>query len=446
MKNRVNIWQKSLFLTPALSVLIALIAFAATSVARAQNLVEPRQDQLLNGLKVLVWSEPKSESVTVRLRVHAGAAFDPAGKPGVTKLLGDILFPEEGTKDFFQEELGGKLEVVSNYNFIEITASGKSSEFERILDTVRTAVATPPITADTFKKVRAAQLKRLQETAQNPATIADEAVAKRLFGDFPYGRPAAGTPESMAKIELGDLIFARDRFLTADNSTLAISGNVDARYAVKAAKQLFGSWRKADRIVPATFRQPDAIDDKIVIVDVPKAETAEIRLAVRGLAQNDRDVWASGFWLGLTENKLKNELPKEWRDTVNVRHDAHLLPGIVVIRAAVPPAQAAQAVKTLQSAIAKAANEKVNAAEFAKLQQEVLEAIKTQIADPNERAKFWLSTDTYKRAALTEQFNQIKAVTPGDGDRVAAKLFKNAPMAVVVVGNAEQIQPQFDGK
>ncbi|HYP50853.1 MAG TPA: insulinase family protein, partial [Pyrinomonadaceae bacterium] len=248
-------------------VLLVLTAASAFSVAHAQTLREPRKEQILNGLKVFLLPEPKSEKITVKLRINAGAAFDPAQKSGTMRLFGDILIPDEGTKQFFEEDLGGSLNVTTNYDFIEITAIGNDEEFERILDAVRNAVVAPPITPENFKKVREARLRQAQEEFKSAAAIADLAVRKRLYGDFPYGKAVAGTPESLAKIEYGDLIFARDRFLNADYSSLVIIGNVKENYALRAVRQFFGSWKKADKPLLSTFRQPDAPDSKIWIVD-----------------------------------------------------------------------------------------------------------------------------------------------------------------------------------
>ncbi|HZH33852.1 MAG TPA: insulinase family protein, partial [Pyrinomonadaceae bacterium] len=316
-----------------------------------QNPVEPRREQLLNGLKVLVWSEPKSEKITVKLRVHSGSTFDPAGKSGVMRLLAENLFPDAGTREFFEEELGGSLEVESNYDFIEINASGKASEFERILDIIRTAVITPPIAPDTFKKVLDARLKAAQEESKNPSVIADLEIRKRLFGDFPYGRAENGTPESLAKIAHFDLIGARDKFLTADNSTLVIIGNVREAYAVRAAKQLFGSWRKADKLIPPTFRQPEPVDPKILVVDMPGAGTSEIRLAVRGLARNDKDLMAANFWTGIMEARIRAGMPANLQKRFSLRHTTNALPGIFIISASVPTEKTGETLKSLREQI-----------------------------------------------------------------------------------------------
>ncbi|HEX8889641.1 MAG TPA: hypothetical protein VF779_10710, partial [Pyrinomonadaceae bacterium] len=73
---------------------------------RSQALPEPQRDELLNGLRVLVWNRPGDQNVYLKLRIHSGAAFDLAGKSGMMALLGDALFPDPTTREYFTEELG----------------------------------------------------------------------------------------------------------------------------------------------------------------------------------------------------------------------------------------------------------------------------------------------------------------------------------------------------
>src|ERR1041384_5686351 len=117
---------------------------------------------------------------------------------------------------------------------------------------------------------------------------ADRAIAARLYGDFPYGRPANGAPEGLACVDRADLMQARDPFLNSNNATLAIIGGVTKARAMKTVRQLLGPWRKSEEIVPTTFRQPNPPDTRTLIVNVP-GPNVEIRLAARGVARSDHD-------------------------------------------------------------------------------------------------------------------------------------------------------------
>ena len=107
-----------------------LIWFGAGSPLRAygQTVPPPDRERLLNGLTVLYGNRPGDPNVLLKLRVHSGAAFDLAGKSGTMALLAEAMFPESTTREYVVEQLGGRLELSTSYDAIDVSISGKSSE------------------------------------------------------------------------------------------------------------------------------------------------------------------------------------------------------------------------------------------------------------------------------------------------------------------------------
>src|SRR5215216_3909111 len=130
-----------------LSVLIAALPL------RAQAPAEPEREQLLNGLRLLFWLKPGSPDVIVKLRINSGAAFDLAGKSGQMALLGDLLFPDPATVDFFTDEMGGKLNVSVTYDSTTITMVGKVSEFEQIVEVLRNGLLATQLTPEVVTRM-----------------------------------------------------------------------------------------------------------------------------------------------------------------------------------------------------------------------------------------------------------------------------------------------------
>ncbi len=254
--------------------MLTLILFVGVgfSLAQTKKLLVPRQAKLLNDLKVLTFSDPNADKVTLKLRIHSGSAFDRQEREGTMALLGDVLFSNEEAKDFFREDLGGSLDVESTYDYIQITATSNSDQFLTMLETIANAVSNPQIDKETTAKVIAARLEKVRELEKNPSYAADLAVTKRLYGDFPYGRAQMGTSESLQKIDFANLIFARDRFLSPDNATLVVSGNIKPDLVNRAVRRYFGAWEKSDKKVPATFAQPEMPDSKEFSIEMPNIE------------------------------------------------------------------------------------------------------------------------------------------------------------------------------
>src|SRR5687767_8240244 len=116
------------------------LAISGTSLSTFGQASEPQRTQLLNGLKVVHLHKPGDQNLLIKLRVHSGAAFDLAGKDGTLALLGEILFPDPSIREYFTEEMGGRLHIKTDYDAITITMQGRAAEFERIVEILRTAL------------------------------------------------------------------------------------------------------------------------------------------------------------------------------------------------------------------------------------------------------------------------------------------------------------------
>ena len=111
---------------------------------------------LLNGLRILYWPQPGNPNVLLKLRIHAGAAFDLTDRAGMMALLGDALFPDPATREYMAEELEGRLEVTTTHDAIDITLVGKSSGLERMIDFLRGSVLTTQLGVENVATLRTA--------------------------------------------------------------------------------------------------------------------------------------------------------------------------------------------------------------------------------------------------------------------------------------------------
>ncbi len=408
-----------------LSFIVKIVIAAAilNVVAFGQNTAsQPRQEKLLNGLKVLLWPDASARNVEVRIRLHSGAAFDPQGKEGVMKLLAENIFPTEVTREYFKDDLGGGLEVLTTYDYIQITATGKTDSFFQILETISTAVANPTIDKETTARLKAALLATVAQLELDPAYVADRAAAKQLFGKFPYGRAPFGTADSIQKIDFADLIDAKQRFLTADNATLSVSGNLDRTTGMRAIRRYFGAWLKADKRVPTTFRQPDPPVIALQTVASPRSDTSTIRFAARGTARKDKDFAASRVFANVVEARLRSRIPATNAAGLFVRSEEHVLPGTFIIGISAPNKNGNAGMEEI---VAKSLLENVSDSEFAAARSR-FEADWSK----NDLITAWLDADTFGLQNPAQEMRLADSVTLDDVNSYGASLRKMPMVAV----------------
>lgn len=428
------------------SLLISVLLLPAVGQpALAQTPKEPEREQLLNGLNLLIWPQPGSPELVVKVRIHSGSAFDLSGRAGQMSLLGDLLFPDAATVDYFTDELGGKLDVSVNYDSMTITMVGKAAELEQVISVLRNAILSTQFTPELVTRIRDARIKSLRDATVSPATVADRAIAARLFGDFPYGRRPGGTPEDLARVDRADLMLARERFLTSNNATLAIVGGVTRARAFRTVRQLLGPWHKSDKIVPTTFTQPTAPDPRTLIINAP-GPTSEIRFATRGVARSDADFHASLIAARLAQHRWVGMAAELANQPVFVRSDAHVLPGVFVMGAAVNTDKAGDALANARKVLESLMSTPATVAELDRARTEVVNELTAASSTSEQIPDPWLDAATYRLNAVQDQPALLRSVTAADIQRVANRLFKHAASASVATGETAQLKATLEGR
>ncbi len=410
--------------------ILTLILFLSVgySLAQTNKSFVPRQEKLLNGLKVLTFSKPNADKVTLKLRIHSGSAFDRQDKEGTIALLGDILFPNEEAKDFFREDLGGSLEIEDTYDYIQITATSSSDQFLTMLETVANAVSNPQIDKENTAKVVSARLEKVKELEKTPSYVADLAVSKRLYGDFPYGRAQTGTSESLQKIDFADLIFARDRLLTPDNTTIAVVGSIKPELVNRAVRRYFGAWEKSDKKVPATFAQPEAPKTGLPVKNFPAENVSEYRIAFRNVARNNKDFYASK----VLTNILQKRARMTGTDNVSVSQNPHLLYGSVVMSYSKWNLGKIQkngnqiSLPMTDSTVKELLEKPISDAEFTASKADILTTANNDLID------LWLDVDTFRLSSVKDEMKTAQNVTMTDVNRIA-EVWKKEPLAQILV-------------
>lgn len=406
---------------------LCLVFLTNISIAQDKKLPTPREETLLNGLKVLILTQPDSGRVSVKLRIHSGSAFDPADKEGTMTLLSDIIFPNEAIKTYFEEDLDGKLEIISTYDYIQINATAKSAEFLAVMETLAPAVSSPQIDKETLAKLKPNRLEMLKQKENDASDIADRLIAERLYGEFPYGRPQTGTPESIAAIDFADLIFARQKFLTADNATLVISGDVNSNYAYKAARRLFGGWQKSLSKVPANFRLPEAPESPQLTVNTDEGDVIEYRLAIDTVDRNDQDYYATKI--------LVNAWQEKYCNGTNFILNPYLLRGILLIKQSEKISKnnddlPINSNKCEFFGLASQPDGRIELGyitkeQFTKSKEKIYNEFNANLSNPNNAAELWLDNDTYKIKSMSSELKKLNDTDFKDVQNAYNKIAKS---------------------
>jgi zinc protease len=354
----------------------------AASAGRKERGLAPTRHVLPNGLTILAKETRTTPAVTIYAGFHAGTAFEPQDCPGLAHFVAKTI--DRGTvsrsADEIAEELdsrGVSLAVAVNRHAMWLVSTCLSEDFERILTLVGDIAMQPTFPLEQVETRRGEIITLLRQDQDNPATVAMEAMMRRLYGDdHAYGRPMRGTTETVERISVQDLQRFHRARCAPQTLSLAIVGDVELQRAEAAAASVFGEWR-ADAVVGMSFADVEPARERRVTV-LPMMNKSQADVAYGFVSIRRRDPRYYAHWVMnniLGQYALGGRLGDSIRERQGMAYytfssfDASLAPGPLVIRAGVSPANVERAVMSIDLELSRFAAEGPTDKELAESKQ-----------------------------------------------------------------------------
>ncbi|RMF84802.1 MAG: insulinase family protein, partial [Nitrospirae bacterium] len=171
----------------------------------------PERQTLPGGTVLLTLHRGALPVVAVEMDLAAGAALDPPDLPGLASLTADLL--DEGSRDHTGQEiaaaladLGASLSISCNHDAAHLSLRVLARNLAPALDLVAEILRRPA-----FRPADVARLKQetradLLAQEEEPEVVAARAFRTAAYPGHPYGHPAEGTPEAVARITRRDVV------------------------------------------------------------------------------------------------------------------------------------------------------------------------------------------------------------------------------------------------
>lgn len=259
-----------------------------------------RKHLLANGLQVWTVEHSAVPLVTLLLLVPAGAAADPADRPGLAALAGDLI--DEGAGELSAlavhealARIGARLDTDVGADATTVGLTGLARFTDRALEMLADLVQRPRFEPAEFERVRERRLHRLLQLRDMPPAVADRAFVNLLYPNHPYGHLAVGTEAALRAMTLNEVVAFHRRGYALAKATLVIVGDGCHDDFVEAATRTFGepAAGATDPIVDAAMLPPPGPPcNRFALVHRPGAAQSELRIGQVGTSRTSPDYHA----------------------------------------------------------------------------------------------------------------------------------------------------------
>jgi len=387
------------------------------------------------------------------LVVPAASGDDPAGLPGLAALTGDLLDEGAGERRSLElhdaiQRIGGQLDVDTGFDTTTLTLVALAAHRYRALELLADVAFQPRLEEADVERVRALRLNRLRQMRDVPAAVAEDALARHVFGSHPYGHLPIGRVESLGQITPEHVrAFHAQRF-RPDQSVLIAVGAASPGEVEEAATRVFARLgasrgdlaRSADprrQAVPAS-------GPRLVLVDRPGAPQSELRVGHLAAPRSTPDYHAlitlNAVLGGQFVSRINLNLREQKGYTYGARSgfDCRRAAGSFVVQASVDTRATAESVhETLAELRGIGGDRPATAAELdlaqASLTRGYARNFETaeQLAPATaQQVAYDLPDDYYERFVPN-----VRAVDQGTVTRVAQQWLRPDEATVVIVGD-----------
>jgi zinc protease len=236
---------------------------------------------LKNGAKVTMTPYGAIPKLSVRIVVRTGNIDEGPKQIWLADFMGDLLREGTTTRTSAQiaEEaagMGGNVSVTVGEDETAIGGDALSDYGADMVKLLADVVQHPLLPASELNRVRANRLRTLAIQRSTPGAQANEAFAKALYGDHPYGRTFP-TEEMLKSYTIEDVQRFYKANIGAERTHIYIAGRFDSSLG-KVVTAAFESWDKGP--APVTNVPKVAAAKSFELIDRPGAAQSTIRFGL----------------------------------------------------------------------------------------------------------------------------------------------------------------------
>lgn len=419
------------------------------------NIAQPFETQLANGLKIIFFENKRLPIINFRLAFRTGEINSPSGSKGLNSAMASLL--TQGTTNYSSKELaeevekfGASLHASSSSDNTIVSASALTLYRSEILKLLSEVVLQPNFPEKEINLYKENTIKGLEFQRSQADFLAEEQVSKIIFGNHPYS-VVSPTPAEVEKISRDLLVDFHQSRLIPNNAMLIVVGDVDKNELLDELNQVFGDWKEGTIEEFSFDALPIRLERTLTIVDRVGSAQSNIVLSNLGIERTNPDyfpILVMNQILGAgASSRLFMNIREEKGYTYGAysSFDSRRLAGAFEATAEVRTAVTGDSLKEFFYELERIRDEKVSESEIQDAKNFLMGVFPIRAETQEGLTNLIVAQKLYDLPDdyLQTYRDKIDAVTIEDVQRVAQKYIHPDKIAIVIVGDAEEMLPQI---
>ena len=275
-----------------------LISLLLVLAAPTGVLANPFEQQLANGLRIIVKEDHRAPTAAHMVWYHAGSMDETNGTTGVAHLLEHMMFkgtPSTGPGEFSRRvaAAGGRDNAFTNKDYTAYFQQVPKQKLALMMQLEADRMRHLNLDSKEFaQEIKVVMEERRLRTDDQPQSLLYEQALAVALQAHPYRVPVIGWMNDLESMNLGDARTWYTRWYVPNNALVVIVGDVDHQEVFKLAEKYYGGI--PTRPVPARKPREEPVQAGIRRIEYKApAEQAYVGMAFKV----PQPMGVEGFWL-----------------------------------------------------------------------------------------------------------------------------------------------------
>jgi predicted Zn-dependent peptidase len=406
-----------------------------------------------SGLRLVTIPMPATKTATVFVLVGTGSKYETKNINGISHFLEHMMFKgttkRPGTMDIAREldSIGAEYNAFTGKEYTGYYAKASAEKLDTSLDVVFDIFLNSKFSEDEIKIEKGVIVEEINMYQDLPQRHVADLFEELLYGDQPAGWNIAGKKETVVNFKRDDFVDYFNTHYVAENTIVAVAGNVDPEVVKKKVSDYFEKIRHGKLIGKPAVKEEQAEPKQII--SYKKTDQTHFILGFRTFSMFDDRRHALAVLSKILGGGMSSRLFYEVRERrglayyVRAETNPYTDSGYLSISAGVNNEKTMDALKVILDEVNKIKENGVTEKELQQAKDSAEGSLALSLEHSDGVAMNYADSVLFYKTVLTpeEELDKIKRVTLEDIKKVAQDIFDDKKLNLSLIGPFEDAEP-----